>query len=677
MQLTVSGHFRREVSLDDQGWLRLEVFKRSDRGFNFASRISVAGQARAPQPETLDELAAAILGVHEAQWLKELPRTTETASGKIKTVLPGIRMEALGRFLARWDRLDSEVAAELWRIARSLASCSSPDGTRQLPEKVAGAAAQLAEDDLVEVLAQLRDHAQRELVPAGIEHCLKSLSGFGELDGWVRKQLTRLFGPIQCEADLDRLAESLRAVLSLRDSIYEKAVAALERKLAAEVSYLYGSTTQETALLDCSFNLTEEGLRAYRRALAGDYSGIFGANSDHLRLHHGVFTHGLRGETHLELHLPFLCRKEWPTRLEVLARMQVESDEDGRLLVYHAEASNPVSHKNSYQSTLALVGGLSIGRVHSKSNFTLAYTEKRRLPAASAGSTLAPALRGYGFDDGIVEWLDGLAEAPSNEASLSLSIPGSLVAAWLDAPSEDAPTYFRVYSQVSLAVQRAMRNWLPYVYFAGLDRYDTLGAAFPLLVYQTSRPFQGKPKNDFTYDVLSPDGTDPVFRTSAQALPVELRRVERLLLASGKTETAEFYNPKQAPRITASVKRQPRLLHALLVADTFLVDALVNLGCRGSRLREEVSRDPQKAVRDLTKFSGEFVRAFHGKLKRLYGGQDFLSLGSLLLVEATNALGAAMSANSAIQAVLHITRCGEGQPHSVEQTFVNSAFQPR
>jgi hypothetical protein len=36
-----------------------------------------------------------------------------------------------------------------------------------------------------------------------------------------------------------------------------------------------------------------------------------------------------------------------------------------------------------------------------------------------------------------------------------------------------------------------------------------------------------------------------------------------------------------------------------------------------------------------------------------------------------------MSANSAIQAVLHITRCGEGQPHSVEQTFVNSAFQPR
>jgi hypothetical protein len=49
----------------------------------------------------------------------------------------------------------------------------------------------------------------------------------------------------------------------------------------------------------------------------------------------------------------------------------------------------------------------------------------------------------------------------------------------------------------------------------------------------------------------------------------------------------------------------------------------------------------------------------------------------LLLVEATNALGAAMGENSAIQTVLHITRGEKGQPHSVEQTFVNSAFQPR
>ena len=174
MQVTLTGHFRREISLDDQGWLRLEVFKWSDRGFNFASRISVAGQAHPPQPETLDELAAAIVGVHEEQWLKELPQIIEKANGKVKTVLPGIAAEALGRFLGRWDGLEPEVAAELWKIAGSLASYCRPEETRQFPEKVAGAAAQLAEDDLVEVLAQLRNYAQRQLVPAGLEHGLKS-----------------------------------------------------------------------------------------------------------------------------------------------------------------------------------------------------------------------------------------------------------------------------------------------------------------------------------------------------------------------------------------------------------------------------------------------------------------------------------------------------------------------
>jgi hypothetical protein len=57
-------------------------------------------------------------------------------------------------------------------------------------------------------------------------------------------------------------------------------------------------------------------------------------------------------------------------------------------------------------------------------------------------------------------------------------------------------------------------------------------------------------------------------------------------------------------------------------------------------------------------------------LRRLYGGQDFVAFGSLLLVEATRALGAALDGGAAISATL---RLASGDR---EQTFVNTAYRP-
>ncbi len=260
--------------------------------------------------------------------------------------------------------------------------------------------------------------------------------------------------------------------------------------------------------------------------------------------------------------------------------------------------------------------------------------------------------------------------------SLALSIPGSLVSAWLEAPGERDPDFFSAYARVSVAVQRAMRVWLPYVYFSDAGRYETLEAAFPLLVYQVSRPFACKPKYDFNYDVMNEQFMKAFFRAAGQQLPAELAKVKDILLKAGKRRSASFYAPGEERNVLASVQQRPRLLQSLLVADAFLVDALVNLGCQGHELSETAAKEPADAVRSLSRFAADLVRAFHNKLRRLYGGQEFLALGGLLLVEATNALHGNGSQPSAVQAVLRVSQGASGSPGSISQTLVNSAYLP-
>jgi hypothetical protein len=219
-----------------------------------------------------------------------------------------------------------------------------------------------------------------------------------------------------------------------------------------------------------------------------------------------------------------------------------------------------------------------------------------------------------------------------------------------------------------------MRAWLPYVYFAGLRRYETPETAFPLVVYQASPPFAGQPKYDFNYDVMSDASMASFYRLAAQQLPKDLARIEGMLLAAGKPRIAALYRSKRARDIVSLVRQKPKSLHLLLVADAVFVNALVNLGCRGRELREQSAGDPA-AARKLSRFAADLAKALNGRLRRLYGGQECFALGSLLLVEATNALHGDAS-GPGIRAVLRVTRGEKGQPGSIEQTFVNAAYRP-
>jgi hypothetical protein len=342
--------------------------------------------------------------------------------------------------------------------------------------------------------------------------------------------------------------------------------------------------------------------------------------------------------------------------------VEVETGEDGRLFAYTVEAVDSFEKKSRYQSALAVAGTVLSG---GEPNFTLTYTGKR---CVERPETVAPLLRAYGFPEAAIE--------AGAEASLTLSIPGSLVAAWLRAPDEHDAEFFAAYSAVSVAVQRALRQWLPSIYFSDPNKYDDLDAAFPLIVYQSMSPFRGRRRAEFTYDVMDPGTVPLATRTAVRALAIELERIHALLAAAGKKRTAKFYRPDETRAILAAVQRKPRLLNALLSADAFFVDSLVRLGAKGRALHEELAGDPRRAVKDLAKFSAEFVATFHRRLRRLYGGENFAQFGSLLLVEATRALSGALNGDAAIAGVLRVSRGEKGQAGAFDRTLVNSAFRP-
>ncbi|HSB18063.1 MAG TPA: hypothetical protein VLE22_26665 [Bryobacteraceae bacterium] len=465
---------------------------------------------------------------------------------------------------------------------------------------------------------------------------------------------------------------ALPSVLGLRDEIYRRAMEALGRRYTVEATVQFERTEEGASLFDCSFAFSEEGLRLYRAALDGDFSEILTRESRDVQVREAAVARALRERTHIELHLPFFDRKQWEARVEAFAAMHVESDDSGRLLVYHAGGTGTLVLKNAYQSTLALAGGLSVGRVHSEANFTLSYTDRRRMPTASAASRLEDVLSAYEFESGAAEWLARMGEERTGaelESTLTLSVPGEVVSAWLGAPDERSDVYFRTYARVSRAVQRAMRRWLPLVYFREAERYEALGAAFPLLVYQCSKIYECRPKHDFSYDVMSREWREEFFSRAEKRLRKELPRVHRLLETEGRKRAARYYSPRQAEDIAVSVARSPRLLISLLWADALFVDSLITLGCRAGTLRAVMAKDPQRAVRQLTDFSSELVKAFHSRLRRLYGGEDFVALGSLLLVEATNALRTEFRETTAIRGTLTVKADG------VERTFVNAAWR--
>jgi hypothetical protein len=192
--------------------------------------------------------------------------------------------------------------------------------------------------------------------------------------------------------------------------------------------------------------------------------------------------------------------------------------------------------------------------------------------------------------------------------------------AWTGAPDERHAAYFRTWQAVSLAVQKALRCWIPEIYFRDPARYEDRDAAFPLLVYAASRPCRGRPRTEFTYDVADAEVLPRALNQIGASLQNVLASVERGLYDCGRPALARRYAPRWHQDVLRAVQKRPRPLLSLLGDEAAVVNALVDLGSGGK----------MRAVKPFARSAGMALRSMYG--------EDLRPLAFRVLEETTRTL---------------------------------------
>ena len=195
--------------------------------------------------------------------------------------------------------------------------------------------------------------------------------------------------------------------------------------------------------------------------------------------------------------------------------------------------------------------------------------------------------------------------------------------AWLDAPVESDPGFFRTWRSVSVALQEFLRRKVGEVYFRDLAAFEDRKAAWPLLVYQAMRPCFGIPATEFTYDVGNAEMLDEALRMIRRPLQEILGHAQVRLADAGHTELSRRYAPIWQEDVLRAVLEKPGELLSLLGAEAMLVDAIIMLGA---------TRDPA-AVKP-------FARRMMATLRSFYD-VDMRDLAVPCLHEATRVLAVA------------------------------------
>jgi hypothetical protein len=195
---------------------------------------------------------------------------------------------------------------------------------------------------------------------------------------------------------------------------------------------------------------------------------------------------------------------------------------------------------------------------------------------------------------------------------------------WLNAPTERDPGYFQAWQCVSLALQRWLRDQVADAYFLDLAHFENRPAAYPIIVYQASRLCHGRPRTEFTYDLRDyPECRTTLissWKLTGRAIQAVLKGIELRLNEAGMTELAHRYAPVWHQDVLVAVKKQPKAYVDLLMAESAVINAAIDLGTERS-----------------VEAANRFGKTVHLNLRKVYG-MDLQSLGAGTLEEATRAL---------------------------------------
>lgn len=194
---------------------------------------------------------------------------------------------------------------------------------------------------------------------------------------------------------------------------------------------------------------------------------------------------------------------------------------------------------------------------------------------------------------------------------------------WKRAPKERTQNYFPTYSTVSKAIQGAMRGWVREWFAANPEILLRPHTAYPILVYQCTHPFSGKPTNIFTYDIQQTELLNRAFASAANKLGRELKSLDTKRFP---WFTREHYFAYRSKEVVKYVSKNRRALYKMLNTETILMNSILKF-----------------AIIDIPKLGLDQAvvllrRAFNTQMRRFSDEFDLSPRAEELLRIATDAL---------------------------------------
>lgn len=333
-------------------------------------------------------------------------------------------------------------------------------------------------------------------------------------------------------------------------------------------------------------------------------------------------------ESGIELHLPYLDRRQWPARFDILTRSAFRFV-SGRVVPSGVAAS--ADESNHYNTRL-----VAASLANPESPLVLRHGERCTLPANVAAGMYAAA-----FGQNIEQ------TACLVELSIDQRLPFRALSAWRRAPLETSPAYFPAHAAISVAIQRSLRRWIAWKWLSSPARCEDIPATHAVLAYAASRLFPGRRRTDFTWDVLGQEWIYAAFHLCGRELSSRLRSVRAALFAAGRPQLAREYAPSGAKEILAQVRKRNKTVRDFFAGEGEIVNHMLRFGL--------VLRASDHPIEVCHGEAEEFSQGLGTRLRRLSKDMDLTSLGAMILVESTSALHVALGGEDGLETQTSIT----------------------
>jgi len=352
-------------------------------------------------------------------------------------------------------------------------------------------------------------------------------------------------------------------------------------------------------------------------------------------------------ELFVDVWLPLVEKRRWKNRLEVFPACTVEG---GILSGVHLQApgcADSWEHELGRGLLLALEGAPA-------NNARLHFADTRRMPAILARYLLSWLVSDTGILQQAREWLSVAGQQDDVEIEVQVCWPVQEMSCWREVPRERSTGHYALFSRISDAVQWTLRCWVPYMYFSDPTRFAEQAAAYAALVYHFGRPSARKTRSELTYDPMSLASAKlaahHALRTVSSWMPV-VRDLVRVTCP----ESEALYTRRQLDRLASGVPAS-KPFRALLALDALVIRELVNLGneCRKRASLAEPADREEFPLAVAARLSRAMAKAF----RHTYAGQQWSSLGMLVLGVATAALRQGLGLDTELQGWLYLRHSG-------------------